>query len=81
MLTRLITEADVTILLRRLFRSPDEAIAPVVYLCCALEAGDSTGMYLHLMRPKQVSQSAADPANGAKLWEVSQALVEKSRQA
>ena len=67
-------------LLRRLFRTPDEAIEPVIYLCCASEAGTSTGMYLHLLQPKQVSESAADPANGAKLWEASQVLVEQSRE-
>ena len=66
--------------LRWFFRSPDEAIAPAMYLCCAPEAGDSTGLYLHLMNRKQVSEAASDPANGAKLWEASQAMVDKSRQ-
>ena len=65
--------------LRRFFRSPEEAIAPIVHLCCSEEAGMSTGMYLHLMHRKQVSDSAADPNNGAKLWESSEAMVEKSR--
>ncbi|WP_419552895.1 SDR family NAD(P)-dependent oxidoreductase [Candidatus Poriferisodalis sp.] len=65
--------------LRRLFRSPTEAIAPITYLCCAPEAGGSTGLYLHLMQRKQVSESAADPVNGAKLWEASQVLVDESR--
>lgn len=66
--------------LRRCFRSPEEAIDPVIYLCCAPEAGRSTGMYLHLMHRKQVAESAADPSNGVKLWEASQALVDKSRE-
>ena len=66
--------------LRRFFRSPEKAIAPVIYLCCSDEAGASTGMYLHLMNRKQVSESAADPDNGAKLWEASQAMVAKSRE-
>ena len=52
-----------------------------MHLCCVPEAGDSTGIYLHLMHRKQVSQTASDPANGARLWEASQAMVEKSRQA
>ena len=65
--------------LRRFFRSPAEAIAPITYLCCSPEAGGSTGIYLHLMNRKQVSESAADPVNGAKLWETSQALVTESR--
>ena len=67
--------------LRRFFRSPDEAIAPVVYLCCEPEAGDSTGIYLHLMSRKQVSHSASDATNGARLWEASQAMLDESRRA
>ena len=65
--------------LRRLFRSPADAIDPIVYLCCAPEAGSSTGLYLHLMHRKQVSERASDPANGTKLWDASQVLVEESR--
>ena len=49
-----------------------------MYLCCAEEAGSSTGMYLHMMHRKQVSPPASDPENGTKLWEASEALVAKS---
>ena len=71
----------VNAVLRRFFQSPEEAIGPVLYLCCAEEAGDSTGMYLHLMHRKQVSPVAADPENGAKLWSASELLVSKSRES
>ena len=64
--------------LRLFFQSPEEAIGPVVYLCCAEEAGSSTGMYLHMMHRKQVSAPASDPENGTKLWEASEALVAES---
>ena len=67
--------------LARFFQPPEEAIAPVIYLCCAEEAGTSTGIYLHLMQRKEVSPSAADPANGARLWEASEALVQRFREA
>ncbi len=67
--------------LRLFFRSPEKAIAPITYLCCAPEAGTSTGMYLHLMNRKPVSDSAANPDNGAKLWEDSEAMVARSRDA
>ena len=67
--------------LRRFFQSPEEAIGPVVYLCCAGEAGSSTGMYLHMMHRKQVSPNASDPDNGARLWQASEALVAKSRES
>ena len=63
--------------LRLFFRSPEKAIAPIIYLCCAPEAGTSTGMYLHLMNRKAVSDSAADPENGARLWDASEAMVAK----
>ena len=71
----------VNAVLRRFFQSPEEAIGPVSYLCCAEEAGDSTGMYLHLMHRKQVSPVAADPENGARLWSASELLVSKSRES
>ncbi len=67
--------------LRRFFQTPEEAIGPVVHLCCAEEAGNSTGMYLHMMHRKQVSPDAADPDNGARLWEASEAMVASSRKA
>ena len=66
-------------LLRRLFPSPEEATGPVVSLCCSEEAGGATGMYLHMMHRKRVSPSASDPANGARLWAASEALVANSR--
>ena len=66
-------------LLRHLFQSPEEAIGPAIYLCCAQEAGKSTGMYLHLMQRKPVYPAASDPANGAMLWDASEPLVARSR--
>ena len=67
--------------LRHFFQSPEEAIGPVVYLCCAEEAGKATGVYLHMMRRKRVSRTASDPDNGVRLWEESEALVETSRES
>ena len=66
--------------LRHFFQSPEEAIGPVVYLCCAEDAGRATGMYLHMMRRKPVSRAASDPVSGARLWEESESLLEKLRQ-
>ena len=57
------------------FQSPQKAAQPVIYLCCADEAGARTGIYLHMMVEKQTSALALDAANGAKLWEASEALV------
>lgn len=67
-------------LLRYFFQSPQEAIGPVIYLCCAEEAGTDTGIYLHLMQRKSVSPSALDGENGIRLWEASETLVANSRE-
>ena len=67
-------------LLRYFFQSPEEAIEPVIYLCCSEEAGASTGLYLHLMQRKSVSPTALDEENGTKLWEASRPLVTNSRE-
>ena len=63
--------------MKLLFQSPQKAAEPVIYLCCADGAGARTGIYLHMMREKQTSAFALDAANGAKLWEASEALVAK----
>ena len=67
--------------LQRFFQKPEEAIGPVIHLCCAEDPGRSTGMYLHMMHHKQVSPDAADPANGARLWESSEPMVAGSRES
>ena len=66
---------------RRLFQSPEQAIGPVIYLCCAEEAGRATGLYLHLMQRKPVSDAAADPENGSRLWAASEAMAGQSRES
>ena len=65
--------------MRRMFQSPEQAIGPVVYLCCAEEPGSATGMYLHMMQRKSASPAAADPEIGARLWAASEPLVARSR--
>ena len=63
--------------MRLVFQSPQKAAEPVIYLCCAEEAGARTGIYLHMMKKKYTSALALDEANGAKLWEASETLVAK----
>ena len=67
-------------LMRHFLQSPEEAVGPAIYLCCAEEAGRATGIYLHLMQRKSVLPAAADPENGARLWAASEDLVAKSRE-
>ena len=68
-------------LLKRFFQSPQQAIGPVIYLCCAAAAGNATGMYLHMMHRKSVAPAAADPENGVRLWDASEAMVAKAQES
>lgn len=65
--------------MKLLFRSPQQAAEPVLYLACAAEMGQRTGAYLHMMREKSTSQAASDPRNGQRLWEQSHALLQPFR--
>jgi NAD(P)-dependent dehydrogenase (short-subunit alcohol dehydrogenase family) len=58
------------------FRSPYKGSEPVEYLCCAPELSERSGVYLHLMTEKPVSEDAADPEMGKKLWETTEKLLE-----
>ena len=61
--------------MRTLFRSPEAAINPIIYLACAPDAGRRTGIYLHCMQEKSVSSHASDPSNGRMLWERSDEMI------
>jgi len=63
-------------MMRFFFLTPDKAARPVSYLCCAGNTGKRSGIYLHMLREKRPSGHATDPANGARLWQASQALLE-----
>ena len=58
-----------------LFRAPDKAAEPVLLLAASKDMAGRNGVYLHMMREKQVSELAADPENGKMLWEKSEALI------
>ena len=62
-------------IMRLLFRRPEAAIDPIIYLACTAEAGSRTGMYLHVMEEKSVSPHAADESNGRVLWERSDEMI------
>ncbi len=63
------------------FQSPEEAVRPAIYLCCAEAAGQTTGMYLHMMQRKAVSATASNLENGTRLWETSEPLIARSRES
>ena len=63
-------------MMRFFFLTPEKAARPVSYLCCADDAGKRSGIYLHMLREKRPSGHATDPANGARLWQASETLLE-----
>ena len=60
---------------RLLFAAPHRATAPVIHACCAEDMGRRSGVYLHLMREKEMSAPAMDASAGARLWRESEALL------
>lgn len=63
-------------IMKLLFRSPEKAAEPVIYLACADAMGLRSGVYLHMMKEKHPSPLAVDATNGKLLWEKSAALLE-----
>ncbi|MGB1062180.1 MAG: SDR family NAD(P)-dependent oxidoreductase [Ketobacter sp.] len=63
-------------IMKLLFRSPQQAAAPVCYLACGDDMASRSGVYLHMMREKQPSPLALDPSNGQRLWAMSDDLIQ-----
>ena len=63
------------VVMKACFASPEQAAAPVIHLCCSAAAGQRTGIYLHMMREKELSAEARDPDSGARLWAKSAAMA------
>lgn len=57
------------------FAAPATAAGPVVWLAAARALDGRTGVYLHRWQEKAPSETAADPALGARIWEASHALL------
>lgn len=62
------------------FRSPARAAIPVVYLAVSPDQKGKPYDYFFLMSRKEIDEKASNPGNGKKLWDLSQALLEKIRQ-
>ncbi len=63
------------VVMRAMFQSPDRAATPAIWLAASGAIDDRTGVYLHLTEEKQTAEETRDPAVGARLWEVSHALL------
>jgi NAD(P)-dependent dehydrogenase (short-subunit alcohol dehydrogenase family) len=59
---------------RIFFRSPEKASEPVIYLATSPEMEGKPLDYLFLMSRKEMDPKATDPANGQRLWEISEKL-------
>ena len=61
--------------LKLVFRTPQQAVIPLVHLACAGWAEGRTGLYLHMRRHQQPAAWARDPENGSRLWDASTRLL------
>ncbi|MCG8668398.1 MAG: SDR family NAD(P)-dependent oxidoreductase [Pseudomonadales bacterium] len=67
-------------IMKAFFRSPEQAAEPVIYLACAKDMGERSGVYLHMMREKNTSVDAQDESSGSLLWEKSADLLSQHTQ-
>lgn len=57
------------------FSSPEKAAEPVVYLSTSKDVEGKNKDYLFLMSRRPVDDNASDPANGKRLWELTENLL------
>jgi hypothetical protein len=57
------------------FKSPEKASEPVVYLATSTDVEGKVKDYLFLMSRREMDGKATDPANGKRLWELSEELA------
>lgn len=69
------------LVMKALFASPDKAAEPVMFLACAPQIAEETGIYLHLMARKDPAPAACDPQCREQVWRRGQELVAKAASA
>lgn len=57
------------------FKSPEKASEPVVYLATSADVEGKAKDYLFLMSRREMDGKATDPANGKRLWGLSEELA------
>jgi hypothetical protein len=57
-----------------IFRTPENAAPPVIYMASSNDFIDKTNQYLHMFIPKRMDEKVYDEAEGKKLWEESEKL-------
>jgi NAD(P)-dependent dehydrogenase (short-subunit alcohol dehydrogenase family) len=59
------------------FKSPEKAARPVVYMALSEDYEGRTNAYLHMFNPKKMDPKVYEEAEGKKLWEKSLELIEE----
>jgi len=62
------------------FRSPEKACEPVVYMAASKEQEGKQSDYFFLMSRKNVDEKASDKENGARLWSLTEKVLEQHYQ-
>ena len=57
------------------FRSPAQAVGPVLYFACSPDVEGRTAEYLFLMSRRDMDEKARDADNGERLWALSEELL------
>jgi NAD(P)-dependent dehydrogenase (short-subunit alcohol dehydrogenase family) len=52
-----------------IFKSPEKAALPVVYMCISPDYADRTNQYLHMFNEKRMDEKIYIPEEGIKLWD------------
>jgi short-subunit dehydrogenase len=60
-----------------IFRSPEKAAPPIIYMATSDDFIGKTNQYLHMFIPKKMDQKVYDEKEGKKLWEESAKLWNK----
>ena len=51
------------------FRAPEAAARPAVYMCVSPDFETETNRYLHMFNPKRMDEKCYDEVEGSRLWE------------
>jgi len=65
------------LIFKAFFRSPEKACEPVIYLAASKAVEGKPTDYLFLMSRKEIDEKATGPENGKRLWNMTEALLEK----
>jgi hypothetical protein len=57
------------------FKAPAKAALPVIYLASSKDQEGKAFDYLFKMTRKEIDTKAADPANGKRLWDLSEEMI------